>query len=317
MIDVFEGTYESACPSATIHYYIWSDDEAGGKKPKGIVQLIHGMFEHMGYYDRFARFLVENGYIVCQNENLGHGKSASGEFGWFGERDGSRHLVDDAKRLTDIVRGRYPDCKVYIFGHSMGSFIARRYVALYPDSLEAVVFCGTCGPDPLYWLSSAYARLLIAFKGAKAKGKSIAALNSLLFNVRFRPRRTGFEWLTRDKAQMQGFCDDRLTQFVFTLGGYRDMFTLMLSVIRSECASSYPKGLPALLVSGREDPVGGYGKGVLKTYRQLLRNGVNAHIKLYDGARHALLQETNMAEVFRDVLGFLETGSLTDGVSRT
>ena len=137
-----EAYFNSSDKIHKIRTLIWSDDKL---TPIGVVQLAHGMAEHIDRYDDFARFLASNGFVVCGNDHLGHGKSVNdpSEFGFFAEKDGDKRIVDDMHILTKIMKKRYPDIPYFLFGHSMGSFCARVYTAHFGYELNGVIYCGT------------------------------------------------------------------------------------------------------------------------------------------------------------------------------
>ena len=242
---------------------IWQPDF----QAQGIVQISHGMCEYIDRYAGFAEFLTENGFIVCANNHLGHGASAASQkqLGYFAKRGGEKFLVDDLHTLTNMMKIKYPDLPILLFGHSMGSFIARNYVTKYGKELSAVIFCGTSGA-----------------------------------------RRTKFDWLSRDEKVVDQYLADPYCDFTFTASAFEDLFTLLLQCSDPEWFSTYPKTLPTLLISGDMDPVGDYGKGVSYVYKTLISAGVrDVRMKLYEGARHELLNEINRQEVYEDILQWI------------
>lgn len=284
-----------------IYYEIIEPD---GQKPKGVIQVIHGMCEYFGRYKEFCDFMTAHGYAVAGDDHLGHGHTAEIEEdkGFFGESNGWRFLVRDEKRMTDILRQRFPDTPIIIFGHSMGSFIARLYMSWYSDGISGALFMGTSGGVPK-GAAGAAVKLLESTAGTKTH------LNSgqqMFYNFLTRkvPDKTGeLDWITRDKEKTNLFKDDPLGDFAFTTGAYRDLVKLLSEVSAHDWAYSLPKDMPVMLMSGEEDPIGDYGKGVRKVYRRLLKAGMsNVSIRLYVDARHELINELNREEVYDDIL---------------
>ena len=276
---------------------------------KGIVQICHGMAEHLERYEEFIDFLTSSGYVVFIHDHLGHGKSVKndGELGYFGEKDGYKTLVNDVKLVTDLAKDKYPELPVFLFGHSMGSFIARYYTQLYSAGIKGAVFCGTAGPNPGAKVGVMLANMIIKQKGSHYRSKLIDKIAFGSYNKKCRPQRTPFDWLTKDNAIVDKYIDDKYCGFLFTAAGYRDLFNLLITVNSPEWFTSFNNDFPVLLIAGEDDPVGSYGAGVKKVYDALVSAGHNnVEMKLYPGDRHEILNETDKKNVFADVLMWLE-----------
>lgn len=283
-------------------------------KPRGIVQISHGMIDYIGRYETLADFLTERGYIVCGGDHLGHGGSVSDpqDYGYFAKKNGCDIVVDDLYRLNRIMRDEYKDLPIFLFGHSMGSFMARLYALKYPDSISGIVIHGTGGKNPLLVMGKALVRLITLFRGDRHRSGLVKALAFGSYNSTFPKEEGEHAWLTRDIQRVAGRNDDPKTNFRFTLSAYRDLFKALGESNSQRFYSSYPRELPTLIMSGADDPVGNYGKGVEEVYRGLSERGVNnLRLKLYDGARHELFNELNRYEVFTDLCGWLD--GLTEG----
>lgn len=276
---------------------------------KGIVQICHGMAEHLERYEEFIDFLTSSGYVVFIHDHLGHGKSVKNddELGYFGEKDGYKTLVNDVKLVTDLAKDKYPELPVFLFGHSMGSFIARYYTQLYSAGIKGAVFCGTAGPNPGAKVGVMLANMIIKQKGSHYRSKLIDKIAFGSYNKKCRPQRTPFDWLTKDNAIVDKYIDDKYCGFLFTAAGYRDLFNLLITVNRPEWFTSFNNDFPVFLIAGEDDPVGSYGAGVKKVYDSLVSAGHNnVGMKLYPGDRHEILNETDKKNVFADVLMWLE-----------
>lgn len=276
---------------------------------KGIVQICHGMAEHLERYEEFIDFLTGSGYVVFIHDHLGHGKSVSSddELGFFGETDGYNTLVKDVKRVTDFAKEKYPELPVFLFGHSMGSFIARYYTELYSSGIKGAVFCGTAGPNPGARVGVMLADMIIKRKGSHYRSKLIDKIAFGSYNKRCRPQRTPFDWLTTDNDIVDKYISDKYCGFLFTAAGYRDLFNLLITVNRPEWFTSFDSKFPVFLIAGEEDPVGSYGAGVKKVYDSLVSAGhTNVKMKLYPGDRHEILNEHDRKDVYADVLMWLE-----------
>lgn len=279
--------------------------------PKGLVQISHGMNEYLGRYDEIVKFLVGKGYGVCGYDHLGHGKSVKKReaLGYFSKKNGADHVVDDVYLFNLEVRKLYPTVSFvpqYLLGHSMGSFIARLTVAKYPDAFDKVIFVGTGGPNIKVGLGLPLVRLISLFKGPKNTSKFINNLMFGKFNDRIENPKTSKDWLTRDAGVVDRYLHDPYCMFPFKNRGYRDILILNKRCNDKRWFKGYKKELPTLLVAGKEDPVGDYGKGIVAVYDSLQQNGAEVEMLLYEDCRHEVLNELNRKEVFDDILTWLE-----------
>lgn len=298
-----EYTFKSA--SGLCDIFVQSAVPTDFANVKGVVQISHGMAEHSDRYARFAMELCKNGYAVFINDHLGHGKSVASkdDLGYFGE-NGMDSLVDDLKQVTDIAKKEYPNVPYILFGHSMGSFLARRYTEKYGDGLDGAIFCGTSGTNPAAGIGIAVAKYF-----EKSKGDHIRS--DFINNMAFGPynkkteKKTEFDWLSRDEKEVDKYINDDLCGFCFTANGFETLFTVLKTVSRKDWYKNVRTDLPILLIAGDNDPVGDYGKGVTQVFDDLKKSGHNAMIKLYNGARHEILNETNRDEVTQDLIGWL------------
>ena len=277
--------------------------------PRAIVQLAHGMIDYTARYTELASFLCANGFIFAGNHHLGHGKSVATaeDYGFFGEKDGYKHVIEDIHRMNKHLHKAYPDLPVILLGHSMGSFISRLYVAQYPSTVSGLIIHGTGGPNPLVGVGKLLARLIRGFYGPRHRSELINNMAFGSYNNKF-PKEDGDNaWLTRDVAKVAGRATDDFTSFKFTVSGYIDLFTFLALSNSKSWFKSYPKAMPTIIMSGDMDPVGNYGKGPRYVYKQLMINGAdNVTLKTYELARHELFNEINSDEVFRDILAWLE-----------
>ena len=293
-------------PSATgicdIRYRIWTPDE-----PRACVQIIHDMADHIERYHQFAMFLAENGFLVFGMDLPGHGKSIGKDQpkGYFGDQNGWDNLIKDNKTMHDAVMKDHPSMACILFGHSMGSFLARAYAGRMGVDFDAFIFSGTAGSSPMVPVQKMIAKSAIK----KGKGKlPNEKLNKLVFgayNKKFRDPRTEFDWLSRDTASVDRYLEDPLCGFIFTSCGFYDLFTGLSEVSNLNWAKRVPNR-PIFLLSGSNDPVGNMGKGVKQVNQWLLKSNHTITMKLYPEGRHEMLNETNRKEVYGDVLLFIE-----------
>lgn len=300
----------------------WKPVGVKGRKraaPRGVVQIVHGMVEHVGRYDEFARFLAERGFVVCAADHIGHGKSVSSpeELGCL-PVEGKNVLIEDVHELRKTVTARYSRQTPYIlFGHSMGSFIVRAYLARYGEGVSGAVLCGT-GQQPLL-LSRAGNVLARAMAGSKGPGYRSALLDRMgvgAYAKQIEGARTPHDWICTDPAVVDAYAEDELCGAMFSVGGYATLTDLTGEVATARCAAKVPKDMPLLFVAGAEDPVGACGKGVESAAELMRRAGVrDVEMKLYDGMRHEILNEPGRAQVYTDVVDWIEEHACRNATS--
>lgn len=271
--------------------------------PKAVLQIAHGMSERSDRYDDFARFLAGHGYVVCMNDHAGHGPYAQTK-GYFAEDGGWLHVVQDMKNLMDEVTAQYPGLPVFLMGHSMGSFLTRSYIIRH-GGLTGCILSGTMGHNGALRLGRMLAALQKKVKGSKSPGKLLAKMAMGGYNSQIENPVNGSAWLSTVDDVAIAYEADEHSAFIFTAGGYYDLFSGLLEVTDKGWAEKVPTDLPIYLFAGDADPVGNYGKGPLEVYEALQRTGHDVELKLYPGKRHEMLNESNREEVYADVLGWL------------
>lgn len=289
-----------------IHLYLWEPDE--GVKPKGIVQIAHGAAEYGKRYEDFGLYLAANGFIVCANDHRGHGLSAKdkGDLGFFSDEDGWNKLTDDLYTITQYLKNKY-ELEVSLFGHSMGSFLARTYAIAYGREIKGLILSGTAyHPKPLLLFGKFVAQRDI--KRGKERGRN-PLLNQLVFkdlNNGFKGGNTDYDWISRDTAIVDKYSKDKYCGFDFTSSALKDLFDGLLFITDRKNIKKTQKELPVLILAGKDDPVGAKGKMVKKCYRKYAHAGIkNLTIKLYEGMRHEITNEIGKEEVYQDVLNWL------------
>ena len=300
--------YPSSDGMTRIHAIMWEPDG----KPVGIVQIIHGMVEFIDRYDEFARYLAEHDFLVCGEDHLGHGESViSDEYhGYFG-RNGNAWVISDIHKLRNIMQKEYPELPYLMLGHSMGSFLVRQYITEengdYAKGLSGVVVMGTgWQPDAVLRMGKAIAKMLGTDKvGKEAKLIDVISFGSYLKKIP--EARTLADWLTKDNDIVDKYVANPWNQFHFTPNAYYHMFAGMQKAHDTKRMKNLPEGLPLLLTSGAEDPVGNWGEGVRKAYQVYVENSpCRVDIRLYEDDRHEILNETDRDEVFEDLRAFFD-----------
>lgn len=305
-MEAIELHYESHDGVSDIRSLLWQQDAVSCEAPRGIVQIVHGMSEHVERYAPFASFLVSKGFVVCANDHVGHGKSASDKesLGHMPLRNGAEVLIEDVHELRKMMQGRYGEEVPFVmFGHSMGSFVTRCYLTRYAKGLAAAVLCGT-GQQPraLSRVGNAVCHILAAFKGERYCSAFVDSLGAGAFSKAISDARTEVDWISTDPEVVDAYRADSACGQMFTLGAYASLTALALEATDPKRARLIPKGLPLLFIAGGEDPVGNCGKGVERAAEQYRAAGILCvDMKLYDGMRHEILNEPVKEEVFNDV----------------
>ncbi|MFI3201510.1 MAG: alpha/beta hydrolase [Eubacteriales bacterium] len=300
-----KGTFLSAYNGTVIHYVVY---EPIGEI-KAILQLVHGMKEYIERYELLGEFFAKRGILVCGHDQLGHGITGreNGELGFFAQKQGHRYLIEDVHALRMLVQEQYGNLPIFLFGHSMGSFITRVYLSKYADGLAGCILSGTSGRMKLSVTGIRIADTICKTKGVHHRGKFIDHMAFGAYNVGFEGD-TSYEWLSRDSKICESFLVDELCNYQFTSSAFRDLFTLLTLCNQKKWYESFSTKLPLYLMSGTHDPVGLKGIGVKQVYEQLLVTGHRTTmLQLYPEARHELTNEINKEEVYEDLYNWVST----------
>jgi len=298
-----EGCFLSADGRAQIHTVLWLPEG----EPIGVIQIVHGMQEYILRYEPMAAYFCGHGYAVCGHDHLGHGQSLiDGRRGYFGEQDPTGTLVEDVHRLRAKMQERFAGLPYFLFGHSMGSFIARLYLTRHAEGLAGAVICGTAGPNPAAKPAMALLRAEWALRGGDAVDMRLARMIPNGYNKRFSAEGKN-AWLSRVHEVCEAFNRDPQTQFPFSVSALWTLLDLLSCVSRRDWPQKVPKALPILLTAGADDPVGNFGEGVRTVYDRMMQRGFDdLEIRLYYDCRHELMNEENREEVFADWLAWLD-----------
>lgn len=306
MSSLSEFFIDSTDQNSRLHVMEWLPDD---RNVKAVLQIAHGITEHIGRYDTFARFMANNGFAVIGNSHLGHGQSAPEEkdLGFFTESGGWDMAVHNIYLVYEKEHAKYPGLPYFLLGHSMGSFLTRTFITKYQNILSGCIISGT-GQQTGCLINTGLIMAGIEKKLFGARKQS-ARLNLLCFgayNRRVFRHRTPCDWLTRDDEIIDRFIADDTCGFVPTIGMFSDMLSGIKYVGKRNNIDKMQKDLPILFISGDQDPVGDYGNGVKKVFNLFLDSGIrDVTLKLYVGARHEVLNETNRQEVFNDILDWI------------
>ena len=277
---------------------------------KGVVQIAHGVAEYAARYDDFMSFLAENGYVAAANDHLGHGKSVAseGSRGFFTRENGWDAVVGDMKKLHDLLKERFPDKKMFLFGHSMGSFLSRTYIIKYPKDKDAAIICGT-GQQPgiIVKIGGYMANRECKKNGADKPSPKLEKMAFGGYNKQIKNLRTHFDWLSRNKENVDRYVADPLCGGTSSAGLFRDMMHGLAYNSSKKNIAKMNKDLPIYLIAGAKDPVGSYGKGVQKVFNLYKAAGIkDVSMTLYPDDRHEILNEDDRETVYLDILGWME-----------
>lgn len=270
-------------------------------EPKAVLQIVHGMCEHIARYDEFAVSLAKRGVLVVGHSHLGHGLTAKteDELGWFGEPDGNALLIDDIHTLREDTQS--PVIPYYILGHSMGSFLTRQYLGVHGEGLAGAIIMGTADiPVPVLKAGQFLCRIIAAGKGWHHRSALVSAMVTDGYK-----RKYGLGWLSNNEESNLAYKADPRCGFRFTLNGFYNLFLGLDRASRTEAAGQIPKDYPILFTAGAEDPVGANGKGVRAVYSRYRKPGAQARIRLYPGDRHEILNELDREQVFEDIYNWM------------
>lgn len=286
-----------------LHGCCWMTEE----KPRAIVQIIHGIAEHIGRYDGFAQWLNGHGIAVVGEDHMGHGGSIQyGTQGWFS--GGWFTAVEDSYELMKQTMARFPGIPYFLLGHSMGSFMARTLIAKHPDSgLAGCILSGTAWQlNPLLKAVMPLCDLVCRLDGEKNPSPKLQNLAFGAYNSRVEHPRTPYDWVNRSDREVDAYIADPWCGFTASAGLLRDMMTGISWIQRESTLRAMNKALPVYFIAGGDDPVGNYGKGVRKAAAAFEKAGMEqVSIKLYPLGRHEILREVNRLEVYEDILRWL------------
>lgn len=289
-----------------IHGIMWKPDD---REIIGVLQIIHGMVEHIDRYDAFARYMCAHGFVVAGEDHLGHGYSVKSdeELGMFAKKNGSEYVIADNYRLKKHMEREFEGVPYFVLGHSMGSFIARVFMARHSEELDGVIIMGT-GNQPVIatTFGKGLAGIIAAVKGHDYRSQLINNIAFGAYNKRFQPSRTPYDWLTKDEAIVDEYKQNKLCTYIFTVSGYKDLFTWIHDSGKVEILRKTRTDLPVFVVSGAQDPVGGFGRGVKTVYEKLKEADLeDVTLELYENDRHEILNETDRAMVYEDILKWI------------
>lgn len=296
---------QSACDGLPLSLAIYRPEQ---ENIRGVVQLSHGMAEHKERYYPLMEFLAEHGFASAINDHRGHGESVKSKEDWgYFYDDTSDFVVEDLHQITAELKELFPGMPVYLFGHSMGSLIVRKYIKKYDDEIDKLIVCGSPSKNPMVGAALALVGIQKAIKGDRHRSKLIQKLAFGSYNNKIESPASSNAWLSASEDNVAEYDGDEACGFMFTLNGFKNLFTLMKEVYETDGWQLKNRELPIFFIAGEEDPVIA-GKKAWDESREFLKKIGYADVsgKLYPGLRHEILNEKQARTIYEDILTFLE-----------
>lgn len=302
MSEAVTSTFPSVAGQA-LEYMTWYPQG----EAKAIVQLVHGMAEHIARYDEVAKALAKAGYLVVGHTHLGHGKLGD-TLGYFGDTNGWDTLLQDVHTLRENTQKEYPKLPYFLLGHSMGSFLTRCYLADHSQGLNGAIISGTgYYAKEIVAMGAMLCKIYMLFGQGKRPAKLIDTIAFSGGNKQFKDAKTAYDWLSRDEHQVRLYIDDPFCGYPFTALGYRDLFTGLKRLSQQATVQKVDKALPLYFLSGGRDPIGENGIGVKRVAQQFIDAGnKSVTVKLYPDGRHEMFNELNKEVVYQDLISWVD-----------
>lgn len=302
-------TFPSKDGRTTIHAVKWIPDTG---KYRAILQITHGMIEYIERYEPFAEYLTEHEFMVVGHDHIGHGESVvdQSEWGFFTEDNPSDTLVADMHQLRTMIQGENEGIPYFMLGHSMGSYMLRKYLAFHHENLRGAIIMGTGSvPDATTKMGLKMCRFIAKFRGWHYRSKLVQQLSYSKPYKKYdlTGKTLSNSWLTKDEEIVKKYYSDPKCTFLFTVNGYRGLMEAVLFDNQMENVKRISPKLPLFLVSGQDDPVGDCGVGVKRVY-DMFQDAGSEDItwKLYKNDRHEILNETDKKQVYEDILSWMK-----------
>lgn len=295
-------------PSQDGSNYIYGEIFYPPGEAKALIQFAHGMSDYGGRYSHFFEYLAEHGYAVAYNDHLGHGKTAatSDDLGYFAPKDGYKTVIEDFNKFYDILGAQFSNKPHFVIGHSMGSFIVRCFLA--SGKSQGAVIMGTGNKNPMADFGIVLSAILGKIQGKKHRSKFLDFITFMGYNRKITDSNHSQAWLSTVPQAQNDMLENDLRNKTFTTSGFQDLYSLVKHANSVQVLAATPKDLPIFFISGDDDPLGPYGKGV-KNLAQTFKDKGFAHIKLeiIPGARHELCHENEeiQAKVFNYIVRWL------------
>lgn len=298
--------FPSANQKTKIHAVQWIPEGV----PKAILQIAHGVTEHILCYEEMANYFTEKGFLVVGNDHLGHGSSIGEESKpmYFGPERSWEWVVEDIHTCMQMTKKQYPNIPYILLGLSLGSFAVRTHAICYPKEVDGIVLVGTGQCQRIFLM---VARFIVKIEAKRAGEDNTTPLIQKLtfedYNKKFAPNRTNYDWLCASEQGLDSYIKDPLRGEALSSGLFREMLNGMDFTGRLENQKKMDKDVSVLFLSGEEDPVGDLGKGVKRAYESFKKAGMkDVSMKLYKGLRHDIFLEDEKISIFEDIYEWTE-----------
>lgn len=277
----------------------WTSPQA-----KAYLHICHGMAEHIDRYKEFAQTMVNQGINVFYHNHRGHGGNET--LGHYADQDGWLKTINDIKDVQDHVT-KDSKLPLFLFAHSMGSFIAQGFAIRHGERLAGLILSGTNYQHPFMYHAGRLIAKIENFRlGLGVPSQTMDNLSFASFNSHFKPSRTNFDWLSRDPKQVDNYINDSLCGFACSSETWQQLLSGLIEISKSDNLAKIPSPLPIYIFGGSQDPVGRMGKGIPALAKKLRLTGHNNVItKLYKGGRHEMLNETCKEQVYADIFNWI------------
>lgn len=297
---------QGPCENIRLHCISWEPET----ECVAVLQIVHGMIEYADRYSYTAEYLCRRGFAVVAHDHPGHGLTAAGdeELGYIPRRGGSELLCEGVYKVTQYIKAAYPAVPNFILGHSMGSFVTRRYLTKYGSEVRGAVIVGT-GDQPRLTLfaARAVASLISAVRGERHRSAFITRLAFGSYNKRCGRDEGPNAWICSDRELMKIHDADKYSTFTFTASAYGVLFDTLTYLAKGTNFDKIPKTLPILVMAGLEDPVGSYGKAPAAFAKRCRAAGIrDVDLRLYEEDRHEILNDAHKDRVLEDLYVWLK-----------
>lgn len=283
--------------------YKWSPDD--DRDLLGTVVIAHGMAEVIERYDDFAEYLNHNGFVVFGVNQRGHGPKTE-VYGYLGD-NGWEKLVEDYRHLVEYAKNEYSEIPLFVFGHSMGSFVVRHFLRDYSYLIQGVILSGTGHfSKPVLKFGNWLSARDVAKKGDKHPSVLIDKIVFGKNNKKIKTPLTAFDWLSRDVEQVNQYIKNPHCGNIHPSSFFQQFFMGLENILYNPQVANFKENCPMLLISGDADPVGNYGNGVKAAMHDYKSNGFSVQMKLYASGRHEMLNEINRGDVYEDIVNWLK-----------
>lgn len=311
-------TFLSADKKTMLHGVRWIPEsgESGESKESGeyeaVLQIAHGMVEYVERYEEFAEYMAKRGYLVVGHDHLGHGDSVKSQedWGYIAEADADCLMIEDMHGLRTMIQKENPGLPYFMLGHSMGSYLLRKYITEYGRGLAGALIVGTGSvPDISTRVGMFLTECMARFKGWRYRSRFVEKLffSGPYHKFSMDGKDLKNNWLSKDLEIAANYYAEPRCTFRFTLNGFQTVMKVVYYDNQAKNTAKIPKELPLILLSGADDPVGNLSKGVLLVKKRLEEAGIkDLTCKLYENDRHEILNETDRAAVYRDILKWCE-----------